>query len=37
VNAGSGNAVSLGNNMFEDNTDATGGVVYNTPTIVPGT
>jgi hypothetical protein len=36
VNAGSGNAVSLGNNMFEDNTDATGGVVYITPTIVPG-
>ncbi|HET9670022.1 MAG TPA: hypothetical protein VFQ93_10465 [Casimicrobiaceae bacterium] len=35
VNAGSGNAVSLGNNMFEDNTDATGGVTYITPTIVP--
>jgi hypothetical protein len=36
VNAGSGNVVSLGNNMFEDNTDATGGVTYITPTIVPG-
>jgi hypothetical protein len=35
VNAGSGNVVSLGNNMIFDNTDATGGLVYITPTIVP--
>jgi len=35
VNAGSGTVVSLGNNMIYDNTDATGGVVYITPTIVP--
>jgi len=35
VNAGSGNVVSIGNNMIFDNTDATGGLVYITPTIVP--
>jgi hypothetical protein len=36
VNSGSGSISSLGNNFLSDNTDSTGGLVYITPSIVPG-